>query len=218
MIRLMNTPRMKTSLVAVALLLCGFWVLWHATQTGIADWHSWKANARSLAWAAGRATPHSMEAIEETEEEIEYALTLTPENPEVLVRLGDLRFITATQVWNDATARAKSLTEAIQFYRRAVSVRPGDAQTWAMIAACLQGAAATPAEIQEAWGQARKLGPNEDHVNGVLLRVVLADWAGATEDMQTWAKVLFDDGDEAMRRRINGLAARYGLRFNANEE
>jgi hypothetical protein len=45
------------------------------------------------------------------------------------------------------------------------------------------------------------------------MQILLADWNGASEPMQAWAKGVFDTGNAATQRDINALASRYGLQF-----
>jgi tetratricopeptide (TPR) repeat protein len=201
-------------LLLLALLPVGAWVLWQAQRTVRADFGSLQARLQVVAWAGGTAASASPEALAQAQADIEQALRLTPDDPALHERLGDVHFVRALRTWADQPARAQQLAQAGGQYRQALQLRPSEPQTWAMLATVLQGQDAKAEDVHQAWARAVQLGPFEGHVMPILLQVVLANWRGASPAMQAWAKQQFDQGTEGTRQAINALAGRYGLKFS----
>lgn len=207
----------RTWMLAALLLLAAAWVLWQAQRTLRSDWGSWAAREHVVAWASGALPLPGDAQLDATRDALADALDLMPDSPVLQERLGDAHFVAALQTWGDTPARTVHLQAAATQYRTALALRPGEPQTWAMLATVLQGAGAPADQVQPAWSRAHDLGPHDEHVLPLLMRVVLADWTGASPQMQDWAKALFDNGSPATRKGINTMAARYGLRFDADD-
>lgn len=200
-------------LPAALLLSMAAWVLWQAQRTLRSDWGSWAAREQVVAWASGTVPLPSAAQLDDTRAALARAIAVMPDNPTLQERLGDAHFVAALQTWRELPARATQLQAAATQYRAALALRPNEPQTWAKLATVLQGSGAPAEQVQPAWLRARQLGPYDEHVVPLLLRVVLADWQGANPTMQDWAKALFDEGSAGTRSGINAMAARYGLHF-----
>ena len=204
--------------VAAALLLpLAAWVLWQAQRTLRSDWGSWFAREQVTAWASGAAPLPSQAQLNTARAALVQALAVTPDNPTLQERLGDAHFVAALSAWGDMPARTALLQAAAAQYQVALSLRPAEPQTWAMLATVLQAAGAPSSQLHPAWVRAQDLGPHDEHVLPLLLRVVLADWTGASPRMQDWAKTLFDNSSTATRQAINAMAAKYRLKFEADK-
>lgn len=203
----------RTWLFAALLLPAAAWVLWQAQRTLRSDWGSWAAREQVVAWASGAAPLPSDAQLDDTRAALAQAIAVMPDNPTLQERLGDAHFVAALQTWQAMPARATQLQAAATQYQAALALRPFEPQTWAKLATALQGSGAPAEQVQAAWWRARELGPHDEHVLPLLLRVVLADWQGANPKMQDWAKALFDEGSPGTRSGINAMAARYGLHF-----
>lgn len=202
-------------LLALVLPTAG-WVLFEAQRSFRADWASAAARQQVLAWVGGAGLPKTQQEWDAAQAALQKSLDLTPDDPDLQERMGDLHAVAGQRDWADAALRRQHYAQAVTYYDAAIALRPSSPQTWAMLAAARQAMGAPPATVQTAWAKAQKLGPFEGHVQPILMQVVLADWDGATPQMQAWAKDLFDNGGVAAQRDINVMAKRYGLQFTAD--
>jgi len=200
-------------LVFAALLPIAAWVLNESQRVFRADWASAAARQQVLKWVSGAAAPQSAQEWQAAQAALQASLNITPENPDMHERMGDLHTVAGQRDWAQTAMRQQHFANAQREYEAATRLRPLEPQTWAMLAAARQAAGAPPAQVHEAWAQALKLGSFEGHLEPILMQVVLADWEGAAPAMRKWAESLFDKGNEAVRRDINTLAKRYGLQF-----
>ena len=165
-------------------------------------------------WASGAVEPPAPPAWQAAQEALQTALAITPDNPGLQEQMGDLHAVAGRRDWPDPAARTQHFTQAAGYYQRALSLRPGDPQTWASLAAAYQGTGQWGAPLHDAWARALQLGPNEGHVQPMLLETALATWNQATPQMQQWAMRLFEASPEAQRRAINASAGQHGLHFD----
>jgi tetratricopeptide (TPR) repeat protein len=205
--------RRAMALLVAALPVAG-WVFWEAHRTFHADVASAAARARVSTWASGVESPRTAQEWDDAHAALQTALGLTPDDPDLHERLGDLHGVAGRRDWALKDLRRQHFGRAAEAYRQALALRPGEPATWAMLASTYQVLGTDRARVQEAWAKARALGPLEAHLQPILLQIVLADWAGAAPEMQDWAKRLFDQGDAATRAYINTAAQPYGLIFN----
>jgi len=200
--------------VLCLLLPVAGWALFESQRLFRSDWASAAERQKVLLWVSGGAAPASVEEWNAARAALLRSLSLTPDDPNLHERMGDLDVVAGQRDWAIATLRRAHFTSAAGYYGQALVLRPRDPQTWAMLAAARQAAGADRALVHLAWARALALGPHEGHVQPVLLSVVLADWSGATEAMQNWVKSVFDQGDARTRRAINDIAAANGLLFS----
>ena len=115
--------------------------------------------------------------------------------------------------WADLPLRQQHFGNAVLQYRKALALRSADPQTWASLAAAYQGLGDVGSNLHQAWAKALGLGPNEGHVQPMLLETALATWATASPEMQRWTMGFFEASAEPQRQAINEMARRYQLRF-----
>ena len=199
-------------LAALAWPMAG-WVFFEGQRTARADWASAAARQHVVRWVSGAAAPSDTDEWEAARSAIQHSLNLVPDSPEMQERMGDVYSVAGQVSWANDRLRNDYFKRAAAHYESAVALRPSESGTWAMLAAARQAMRASPASVQQAWAQARKLGPFEGHVQPMLMQVALADWDNASPVMQNWAKALFDRGGPVMQAEINALAGRYGLVF-----
>ena len=199
-------------LTALAWSVAG-WMLFEGQRTARADWASAVARQHVVRWVSGEAAPADMAEWEATRRAIQHSLDLVPDSPEMQERMGDAYSVAGQGNWANDTLRNDYFKRAAAHYESAVALRPSESGTWAMLAATRQAMRASPDSVQQAWTQARKLGPFEGHVQPMLMQVALADWDNASPAMQDWAKSLFDRASPPTQAEINALAKRYGLIF-----
>jgi len=199
-------------LVALVLPVAGA-VFYEAQRLFRADWASAATRHNVVQWVSGKGAPQSQAEWDAALADLQTSLRITPDDPNLHERLGDLHAVAGQRDWADDTLRRAHFARAATAYEQATVLRPSEPGTWAMLAIARQAMGAGGAPVHSAWARARALGPFEGHVQPMLMQVVLADWDGATPEMQAWAKALFDAGNANMRKDINTMANRYGLRF-----
>ena len=200
-------------LVAIAV---GAWVLYESQRLVRADLLAVGTRKQVGSWASGAAEPTSQLDWDKALATLSAAQAITPDNPGLQEAIGDLHMVAGRRGWADMPVRLHHFGLAAAQYRTALALRPTDPQTWASLAAAYQGAGDTGSNLHQAWAKALALGPNEGHVQPMLLESALATWAVATPQMQAWAQAFFAASAGPQRKAINQMAQRYGLRFNAD--
>ena len=206
-------PRWRGWLLLALVLPAAGMVFYEAQRLFRADWASAATRHNVVQWVSGAAAPKSQAEWDTAHADLQTSLRITPDDPNLHERLGDLHAVAGQRDWADASLRRGHFTKAAAAYEQATALRPSEPGTWAMLAIARQAMGASGAPVHTAWARARALGPYEGHVQPMLMQVVLADWDSATPEMQAWAKALFDAGNEGMRNDINTMARRHGLSF-----
>ena len=192
------------------------WVLWESQRVVRADFLSMRASRQVAEWVSGAVPPPSTQDWQQAQAALQAALAITPENAALHEQLADLHAVAGRRDWKDETLRAAHFRAAVAVYRMALERRPTDPRTWASLAAAYQGMGETGEPMRKAWDRALELGPNESHVQPMLLEIALATWASAPPHVQRWAEAFFAGSAEGQRKAINNLAARYGLAFEVD--
>ena len=200
-------------LLLLALPLSG-WVFFEAQRMFRADWASAGARQQVQRWVGGLGPAPTLEQWERAQAALQKSLAITPDDPDLHERLGDLQVTAGQRAEIGEQVRKQHFEAAARHYEKATLLRPSEPGAWAMLALSRQLAQAPRSQVRMAWHKAQGLGPFEGPVQPVLLDVVLGDWNGATPAMQEWAKALFDEGNEATRNTINALAKPFGLVFS----
>lgn len=200
-------------LLAVSLPIAA-WVFFEAQRIFRADWASAGARQQVQRWAAGQGPAPTVAQWEDAHADLLESLAITPDDPDLHERLGDLKFVAGMRKGLDEQQNKRQFEAAAGHYEQATALRSTEPGAWAMLALSRQLASAQRLQVQAAWTKAQALGPFEGPVQPVLLNVVLGDWEGATPAMQDWAKGLFDTGNEAARNAINAQAKPFGLIFS----
>lgn len=194
----------------------GSWATYQGQRLIRADLLSAGTRKQVSAWVSGAAAPGSQQDWDDALATLTAAQSITPDSPSLQEILGDLHMVAGRRNWDEVPVRLHHFNQAVAQYRMALALRPTDPQTWASLAAAYQGAGETGEILRQAWSRALELGPNEGHVQPMLLETLLATWSGATPDMQAWAKAFFEASAEPQRKAINTMARRYGLRFDVD--
>lgn len=204
--------------VLIVVLAIGAWVLVHSLTLLRADMASQGARRLVTHWAARAGALPAPEEIARADAALRRAVGITPDDAELHEQLADLRMVAArvADAAADDAAMAAAHAAAVEHYREALARRPSDPQTWAGLAAALQATGDMRA-AHDAWARSLVLGPNEGHVQPMLLDVALRGWATATPAMQAWAIDLFSASAAPQQAAINLMAERHGLRFQIAE-
>lgn len=199
-------------LLLVVVLAVGAWVAADGWRLLVADLTSMRARWLVGQWTGG-ATPPTPAEWRQAQRDLTRALEHTPDDPVLHERLGDLQAVAGLRDWDDEARRVSAWRTAADHYRGAISLRPLDPQTWASLATALYGAGETGAPFVQAWEQALRLGPNEGHVQPVLMWLTLATWDEASPTMQGWVRGFWNRARPPQREALQALAKRYGRAF-----
>lgn len=209
--------RWLAAFALVAALPVAAWVFYEAQRHVRADLPSAGARKAVGEWVSGERRLPSRRALQGARGDIERAVQVQPDNPDLQEALGDAYLVAGQIDWADREARRPHFERAVAQYRKAIALRPGDAQTWAALAGAYAALGAVGPPLNEAWERALALGPNEAYVQPLLMQTALAVWPHATPQMQEWATQFFENGEESRRRAINKMAAPYGLKFDSDK-
>lgn len=211
-------PTWKQGLAALVITVVGVGVIYEAQRIFRAETVAVGARYRVGKWISSIREPYSAQELEQARLDIERAMAITPENASLISDLADWYVVASDQDGVDEDRRRQLLQQAVAQYRAALALRPVDPAPWAGLASAYHGLNDLP-NMQAAWKEAYRIGPNEGYVQPVLMHLVLANWDnGATPEMQDWAKTLYDSSGPGPRKAINKLAAKYGLSFATAEE
>ena len=198
----------------LAVCMVGGWAIHEGQRVARADLMSVGTRKQVAAWASGGAAPSSQQGWDDALATLTAAQAITPDNPGLQESIGDLHVVAGRLDWADLPRREQHFNQAVLQFQKALALRSADPQTWASLAAAYQGLGDTGSKLHQAWAKALELGPNEGHVQPMLLETALATWATASPKMQRWTKDFFEASAEPQRKAINEMARRYNLRFD----
>lgn len=203
--------------VLALLLATAGWVFWAATQELRADWTSAPAHMMVGRWAEGVSQPASRAQWEAMRTDLLEAAAIQPQDPVLHEALCNLHLVGAQQPWGQGDERMKLLAEAQRHIRTALALRPSDGLLWGLLASTLGRSGNTGADFENAAQKALALGPNEGHVQQLMMLVATEHWDRAPASLQHWAENLYDKGTQAQRDAINRIADIYGLKFESDQ-
>ena len=192
----------------------GLWVLVTATRELRAEGPSAAAQQTTRQWAEGSAPAPSRAEWAAVRTTLLQAQAVREASPVLQELLGNLHMVGAVQEWASPAERSAWLADAQRHYRRSLQLRPADGLTWALLAGALARSADRGSDFAQALGQALTLGPNENHVQLQVMRLMLEFWDDVPPSLQDWATGLYDAGTTSQRQAINAMAAPYGLSFS----
>lgn len=208
-------PAWRSAPLLLVALAIGGWVFWDGQRMIRADAHSLGARKQIVGWASGESQPASAAEWDEARDAMLAALDITPDNAALQEQMGDLYVVAGRRDWADQALRLRHFGQAVAYYQKALALRPTDPQTWASLAVAYQGLGQTGAPLHQAWAKALALGPNEGHVQPMLLETALATWSASSNEMKSWMIQFHDNGSLTQRKAISEIALRYGLQFQA---
>ncbi len=212
-----NTGALWSGLVwLVPVCMVGGWAIYEGQRLARADLMSVGTRKQVDTWASGAAVPGSQQEWDAAMTTLTAAQAITPDNPGLQESIADLYTVAGRRDWADPPKRLQHFNQAVTHYRLALALRAADPQTWASLAAAYQGQGDTGNNLHRAWDKALELGPNEGHVQPMLLETALATWTTASPKMQRWTMDFFEKSAEPQRKAINEMARRYKLRFDVD--
>lgn len=215
MTRTMSRRAPKVILLVVVCAITA-WVWAIGQQTWRANVISMAAQKQVAVWIDQAAEP-SPDQWADAKAALTSALSIQPTSPELFADLGDLEMLAGRREWRTSRLRQLHFAEAIIQYQASAALQPLNAYTWARLASAHQAGGTEGIAISIAWANALSRGPNEEHVQNLLLQVALATWSAGKPDMQFWAQNFYSESNKIKRQAINKLARDYGLAFELVE-
>ncbi len=201
------SPTRKALWASGLLLLAG--LISTAGMWGVADLFAYSARLHMDAWERVGLPPPDQE-WQLAAKNMEWALRLSPKNPDYMMRMGRLYMWREYAAPEGDAAAANDRKTALMHLRSAVRERPAWPLGWADIALVKRRAGELDDEFTYALTQAARIGPWEPGVNRAVAEAGLAAWSSLDRDMRT--EVI-----QAMRRGMGSEAEaiyRSGRRHN----
>ena len=164
------------------------WTGSEALRIGGADWRSSQVRLQVTRWASGEQkwTP---EEWQQALTELQRALTKTPEDAVLHEHVALLYTLEGQARWGDGGAESPGVAayrQAVIEQKKALALRPRQAQAWANLATMLYAIDAPADEGFAAWRKALELGPNEPEVKTSLRALAELTWPIAPQDVLDW--------------------------------
>lgn len=209
--------RLFTWAGVAVLVLIGLWVAVTAQRELRADLTAAPARFSAQRWAEGVSQPASRAQWEAVVAELEEALEIQPKDPALHEVTGNALTVGTLQSWITPNERPALLARAEKHFRQSLALRPADGMTWALLASTLARAGNFGPDLQASSNKALALGPNEAHVQQVLMMTTLQHWDKVPHSLQQWASDLFEQGTQDERDAINRLAALYDMELASDQ-
>jgi hypothetical protein len=209
--------RLMTLAFACATVSAAVWVGLTAQRDLRADLTAGPARFSIQRWAEGESQPTSRAQWEAAVSEIESAVAIHPREPSLNEVLGNAWIVGVRQKWGSNDDKSRWLQRAIGHFRIATVERPNDGLLWALLASALTRSGDYGAEMQAAAQRALNLGPNEAHVQHVLVQVTLRHWDNVGPQLQKWTSDYFENGTQAQRDTINLIGSEYGIELESDK-
>lgn len=200
----------------MVLVIAG-WVFITAGRELRAELPSLASRHTAQQWALGNSAPAGRAHWDVVLADLLDAESVQPANPILQEQLGTLYMVAVKQPWSEGKDRDALRDKAAAHFRKAIALRPLDAMHWALLASALSDGGNRGAEFEAATQKALALGPNENHVQIVLMRTALANWTEMPESLKTWADGLYERGTQRQRDALNAMAEPYGWVFSSTQ-
>lgn len=155
-----------------------------------ADWSSSNARMEIMRWANGSNNYEEAE-WQKAHEALSRALTLTPADATLHDAMAQLYSVRGQSLWTlgeHGSPEVAAYGTALQHQLESLRLRPTHAQAWANLSLFHYAVNDTADAMFEAWREAARLGPKEEDVENVLVRVAGDTWSIAPTDVRTWVE------------------------------
>lgn len=162
-----------------------------------------------MQWREGKAPlPQGLE-WGETRNALIRALAIAPEDPMIHEDLGYLYGIRAIRANGMPDLQKDLLSQTLDYYRRAASLRPMSPQTWANIALVNHYMETTGTEFWDAFDRSMLYGRNEFSVQKTLAEIGFSRWRELNDARQKALLAMISGAPENSRKSLAAIAARY---------
>lgn len=169
-------------------------------------------------WSSGASKPRERSHWTEVASALLESAAIQPRDPLLHELIGNMYRVASVQDWAVDSERTAWLALAEKHYRLSLDLRASDPLVWALLANTLEESGKLGPPMHQAAERAIQLGPNESHVQQLMLTLVLRHWTAWPDSVRDWVVTLYARGTASQRRAINELAGPFGVRFSSQDE
>jgi tetratricopeptide (TPR) repeat protein len=195
------------------ILVCVFLLAGYSAYFGgraaLADAMTLKVRRDMGQWREGRNLPPDLSLWRESRNTLMAALEYAPDNPQFYEDLAFLYGLRALAARNNPELEREFLSQVLEYYKQAVSLRPMSPHTWANIALAKHYRGDKDSELWSAFDLAMTYGKNEPAVQITLAEIGRARWGELSEARRTALNAAFARAIPSLRKALETVAARY---------
>ncbi len=208
------TPRGRHRLAGLLLAL-GLLVVaaaaYHGGRAALADLITLQARWQIGQWRAGKGLPPEPEKWRAVRDDLQQALRLTPDNPQLYDDLGYLYALRAYRALNLPELARPLMQQALDYYRQASLRRPMSPHTWVNIALARHYLGQNGPELWQAFDLAMAYGQNEPAVQSGLAEIGLARWPMLAEERKAALRAAYARALPPLQKHLAAIAGRHGV-------
>jgi tetratricopeptide (TPR) repeat protein len=190
---------------------------WYGGLAAWSDVSSLRSRGVVNQWREGKGPVYTEALWQQTHDELQSALRLTPDNAQLLDDLGFLNAARAMGVAETASGtpghdlRQRLLSSAIDNFRRASALRPTFPYTWSYLALAKHLKGDHDDELWHAFDQALRYGHNEAGAQPAMAEVAFAHWATLSVERKSGILAMLGEAPAKPRQRLVALAKDYAV-------
>ena len=203
--------------LAIILVAFAALSLWYGGAAALSDTNALRSRWLVNQWRDGTGPVYSPPLWQQTHDELQAALRVTPGNAQLLDDLGFLNAARAMGAGTPAVGTAnydlqqKLFADAVGNYRAATVLRPTFPYTWAYLALAKQLKGETDSELWSSFDKTLRYGRNEAGVQPAIARVAFAHWAGLSLERKTEIIAMINTAQPTPRKKLLDLAQQSGV-------
>jgi tetratricopeptide (TPR) repeat protein len=155
------------SIVAIYFL----WFIPSSTRLFLSDIYS--LSAKNFITVYGTNGQYSLKQWLEARDQLDHALNVSPDDPNLLFSMGQLNAIRGNMSKKNKLISKAYYEEAALFYEKSLKIRPRDALTWINLTITLDAINADPTRFNYALQQSQELNKNEKFSAEVVSRIAM---------------------------------------------
>lgn len=182
---------------------------YHGGRAALADVITLKARWQIGQWRDGEGLPPEVTKWREARDDLQQALALTPDNPQLYDDLGFLYALRAYRALAVPDLAQPLLRQALDYYRQASLLRPMSPHTWANIALARHYLNDASPELWRAFDLAMAYGGNEPAVQTSLAEIGLARWQTLAEERKAALRAAYARSLPPLQKQLAAIAQRH---------
>jgi hypothetical protein len=208
---------MGTYFLAIIFIAIAALSLWYGGAAAWSDADALRSRWLVNQWRDGTGPVYSLHLWQQTHDELQTALRVTPGNAQLL---DDLGFLNAARAMGAGTPvvgtadydlQQKLFADAIGNYRTATVLRPTFPYTWAYLALAKQLKGEADGELWSAFDKALRYGRNEAGAQPAIAQVAFAHWAGLSPERKAGIIAMINHAQPTPRKKLMDLAQQSGV-------
>ncbi|TCS71928.1 hypothetical protein EDC61_10766 [Sulfuritortus calidifontis] len=184
---------------------------YHGGRAALADAFTLKARWQIGQWRDGEDLPAEIEKWRNARDDLQQALALTPDNPQLYDDLGFLYALRAYRALAVPDLARPLLQQALTYYRQASLRRPMSPHTWANIALARHYLGESGPELWQAFDLAMAYGQNEPAVQTGLAEIGLARWGTLSPERKAALRAAHARALPTLQKQLVAIARRHGV-------